>query len=264
MPSFQWIKLYHEILGDPKMGRLPDHLWRRCIELFLIAGQQDEGGFLPDVTDMAWILRAADDEVGATLEQLKTHGIVEQQDGRWFVIHFAERQAATPGADRVAQYRNRQRKQEYYEPETIEQQTGNEPVTECYTDKIREDKIRPDDSGNSEPEKRHRALSESEVKVKQLTEHFAAYSGLQLPIWDSKAKSRENSNLWKKPLEDILQLVDSDVGRAERLADAAIDRLRKGGCTIASPKSVIQTARALHAEGIASGANGRNRVMVEV
>ena len=24
-----WIKLYHEVLNDPKMGRLPDRLWRR-------------------------------------------------------------------------------------------------------------------------------------------------------------------------------------------------------------------------------------------
>jgi len=29
MGSPYWIKLYHEILNDPKMGRLPDRLWRR-------------------------------------------------------------------------------------------------------------------------------------------------------------------------------------------------------------------------------------------
>ena len=38
-----WIKLYHEILDDPKMGRMPDRLWRRTIELFLLAGELDGG-----------------------------------------------------------------------------------------------------------------------------------------------------------------------------------------------------------------------------
>ena len=27
-----WIKLYHEILDDPKMGRLSDRTWRRTNE----------------------------------------------------------------------------------------------------------------------------------------------------------------------------------------------------------------------------------------
>ena len=34
-----WIKLYLEILDDPKMDLLPDWLWRRAIELFLLAGE---------------------------------------------------------------------------------------------------------------------------------------------------------------------------------------------------------------------------------
>ena len=35
MSSFYWIKLYHEVLDDPKMALLPDRLWRRTIELFI-------------------------------------------------------------------------------------------------------------------------------------------------------------------------------------------------------------------------------------
>lgn len=32
-----WIKLYTEILNDPKMGRLTDRQYRTCINLFLDA-----------------------------------------------------------------------------------------------------------------------------------------------------------------------------------------------------------------------------------
>ena len=54
-----WIKLYLEILDDPKMGLLPDWLWRRAIELFLLAGENGNDGLLQPVTDLAWRLRVS-------------------------------------------------------------------------------------------------------------------------------------------------------------------------------------------------------------
>ena len=43
-----WLKLYIEILDDPKMAVLPDRLWRRIIELFLIAKKLHMNGHLPE------------------------------------------------------------------------------------------------------------------------------------------------------------------------------------------------------------------------
>ena len=63
MTGSYWIKLYHEILDDPKMGRLPDKLFRRVIELFLIAGETHENGKLPSIDDMAWRLRLDPEEL---------------------------------------------------------------------------------------------------------------------------------------------------------------------------------------------------------
>jgi hypothetical protein len=39
-----WVKLYIEILDDPKMGRLTNHLWRRAVELFLLADKESVEG----------------------------------------------------------------------------------------------------------------------------------------------------------------------------------------------------------------------------
>jgi len=52
-----WIKLYVEILDDAKMGRLSNHLWRRAVEFFLLAGREGNDGALPPVEEMAWTLR---------------------------------------------------------------------------------------------------------------------------------------------------------------------------------------------------------------
>lgn len=125
MPSKYWIKLYHEALHDPKMGRLSDHLYRRCIELFLLAGETDAEGALPPVGDMAWTLRTSDDALTQDLVQLAETGIVTKSEAGWIVTKFAARQEAVSGSERVQRYRERNRRAEY---------KCNVPVTKRYTD----------------------------------------------------------------------------------------------------------------------------------
>ena len=99
-----WIKLYHEILHDPKMGVLSDTLWRRVIELFLIAGEyggENKDGLLPPVAEIAWILHQPTEKVEEELTSLSTTGIIRRtEDGRWRVVNFAARQSATPDSVR--------------------------------------------------------------------------------------------------------------------------------------------------------------------
>jgi hypothetical protein len=150
MASTYWIKLYHEILHDPKMERLTDHQYRRCIELFLQAGESDMGGLLPPVNDMAWTFRTTEEAMLVDLVELSKVGIVNQNNGRWIVTHFADRQDPITPAEGMARLRDRRHKAEYYTdekeeaepevPETITQDSQpinppsedvvNEPVNE--------------------------------------------------------------------------------------------------------------------------------------
>jgi len=135
-PSKYWIKLYHEILHDPKMGRLPDNLWRRTIELFLMAGELDQDGELPAVSDMAWTLRVSEQELEQELEALAASGleIVTRTPSGWIVTRFADRQSAMSSAERTRRHRESKRKEEYYGDETDESQECNEDVTDRPTD----------------------------------------------------------------------------------------------------------------------------------
>lgn len=112
-----WIKLYHEIIDDPKMATLPDRLWRRTIELFLLAGKlcPDKSGELPDTRQLAWLLRMPTDDLQTDLVQLASTGILQATKTGWEVVNFNKRQSAVPGAERVKQHRERKQKQEYYE-----------------------------------------------------------------------------------------------------------------------------------------------------
>ncbi len=106
MKSNYWIKLYHEILDDPKMGRLPDALWRRTIELFLLAGEMEtDDGRLPPSGDMAWRLRLSDAALLADLEALAAIGILRHDVDGWWVANFSKRQGASPAAERMRKYR---------------------------------------------------------------------------------------------------------------------------------------------------------------
>ena len=88
----KWIKLHTEILTDPKMGRMSDKLFRRTIELFLLAGREDADGALPSVQDIAWHLRASEKEIRSQLEELAALGVIEVSDDAFTVAHFVERQ----------------------------------------------------------------------------------------------------------------------------------------------------------------------------
>lgn len=114
MPSKYWIKLYHEVLDDPKMCRLTDRLYRRTMELFLLAGKTGDDGSLPDVADMAWYLRIDEDALAQDLQELSEVGIVTQDDEGWFVTKFADRQEAVSSTERVRRFRDRQKKGRYY------------------------------------------------------------------------------------------------------------------------------------------------------
>jgi len=135
MASYYWIKLYHEILDDPKMGRLSDRLWRRTVEMFLFAGKHEGDGCLPPIEDMAWSLRVTPEQLQSELDELERIGIIRQDDGAGpFVVHFEQRQAPVPDADRKRNERQRRRHEQYAGASQDTTQERHEPVTSRDTD----------------------------------------------------------------------------------------------------------------------------------
>jgi len=156
MASNYWIKLYHEILDDPKMGMMEDHTYRRTIELMLIAGEMDAEGILPPINDIAWRMRTSQDDVLDVLERLQDLRIAHQEGDMWVLTNFAERQSPMSASERGRRFREAQRKREYYNGKTAAEQTvTNEETNDerkpndtfADIDKIRLDKIRLDKIG---------------------------------------------------------------------------------------------------------------------
>jgi DnaD/phage-associated family protein len=109
-----WAKIYIEIIDDPKMATLPDRLWRRILELFLLAKKFNDGGKLPDTKQIAWMLRMSTDELDLDMKQISSTKIIIQTETGWFIPNFEKRQAAATNTERVQQFRKRQQNEQYY------------------------------------------------------------------------------------------------------------------------------------------------------
>jgi DnaD/phage-associated family protein len=137
MASDYWIKLYTEILDDPKMGILSDRLWRRFFELCLMAARVDgvqKSGKLPRIEDIAWFLRLNIDELEDELSQLEAKDLITQTLEGWLIVNFQKRQKPVTSTDRWRAHRDRKRREEYYTNETqTKSLTETELITESQT-----------------------------------------------------------------------------------------------------------------------------------
>ena len=85
-----WIKLYVEMLDDPKVGLLPDAVKWRWVSSLLLAGELNEDGYLPDINDAAWRLHTNVETLQGEMRTLAGRGLVELREHpeggeRWYI-----------------------------------------------------------------------------------------------------------------------------------------------------------------------------------
>jgi len=127
------MKLWFDILRDPKMGMLPDRLWRRVIELFLLAGQNGEDGLLPEVATIAWQLNKSVPAIVTDLQKIAEVGIVQEiEEGRWIVTNFKKRNEPVDSRKRIKDFRQRERYEKGNADETEVKRECNEALQVRY------------------------------------------------------------------------------------------------------------------------------------
>jgi len=82
MASNYWAKLWIEMLDDPKVARLDDHLWRRWVEIILVTAEQiAQDGALPSWYVTAKRLNTSEEDLGRVLDQLVKIGLLTPPPG---------------------------------------------------------------------------------------------------------------------------------------------------------------------------------------
>lgn len=211
MASHYYIKLYFEILDDPKMCMLPDHLYRRVVELFLVAGRHKWSNDLPSLEVMAWTLRTSQDALESDLVELQnTTGIVQEiETGKWIVTNFEKRQTAATVNERVHRYREQKQKSEYYGNETLQNDVTNSNA------ELRVKDIVKDREGAADP------FSEMQATIERITGY---------PI----TPTPENI----KAINDLVAMNPIDEDFQDALA-----YLGGNGTVVRSPKSLVGSVR---------------------
>ena len=103
----QWLRFYNEALDDPKVQRLPAHLFRTWINILCLASTTADGT-LPSIDDMAFRLRMSSQDIEQHLSDLILAGLIDiTPDGR--VPHNWNRRqfVSDRSTERVRKHRKR-------------------------------------------------------------------------------------------------------------------------------------------------------------
>ena len=105
-----WFRIYDEALDDPRLQRLPASLFRAWFNVLCAASRN--GGTLPDLPDLAFMLRTRPGALSRRLEALKAAGLIEEAEGalrpvEWERRQFVERAADPTAAERMRRFRER-------------------------------------------------------------------------------------------------------------------------------------------------------------
>lgn len=125
-----WMRLYVEVLNDPKVQNLPDYLFKTWINLLLIARINNQRGKIPDsIKDLAFMLHFPEKKTIEHIDELARLGLID--DGimhNWEVRQFESDQDPT---NNERQKRYREKKQSVKKP------LHNGRVTRYITDEKR-------------------------------------------------------------------------------------------------------------------------------
>jgi len=136
-----WLKLYTEILEDPKYHRLSDNAKLGMIELMLVAKKTGVCGEIPNIEDVAFYTRRSVEWWQPVFEELSKIEYLVTNGSETIIRKFAERQSAVDDSIRMKKYRELKHKNEFAQRECNEPVTNRNGDSETETDKSREEKI---------------------------------------------------------------------------------------------------------------------------
>ena len=108
-----WLKLYTEILEDPKYNRMSDNTKIGMYELLLVAKRFGDDGSLPPIEDVAFYTRRTVEWWQVVYDELRSIEFLVSNGHDVIIRKFSERQAAISDAQRHVEYRKRKHSKEF-------------------------------------------------------------------------------------------------------------------------------------------------------
>lgn len=101
--------MYHDVLSDPKIQRLPIELRWRWVELLCVASKSKTRGELPSMDDIAYLIRTPKPRAQQIVNAMIENNLIDKVAGQPLRIHdWDQHQRSSDGsAERVRRYRER-------------------------------------------------------------------------------------------------------------------------------------------------------------
>ena len=87
-----WLRLYTEVLNDPKVQKLDGNSFKFWINLLCCAKEYSNDGILPDIEGIAFHLRIKEDAAQKYLEKMIESGLVEIEANTYIIHGWSTRQ----------------------------------------------------------------------------------------------------------------------------------------------------------------------------
>ena len=71
-----WLRLYTEVVNDPKVQKLDGESFKVWVNLLCIAKETDRSGSLPPLSDLVFLLRMEEKKLRKKLAVLKNSGLI--------------------------------------------------------------------------------------------------------------------------------------------------------------------------------------------
>lgn len=99
---------------------------------------------------------------------------------------------------------------------------------------------------------------------KALEEQFIDSTGLKSPSTNTAKQRSTAGELWWSQLIEIAKETDWDIARGQMLIRRTVDQMRKDKLTISSPKSIVNVAKSIIAEGTGRSISGAREFLDEL
>ena len=217
-----WFRFYTEALDDPKVQRLPPHLFKTWVNLLCLACAN--GGKFPSLDDIGFRLRMSAHDLQQQFDELVLADLIDiGNDGKRAPHNWVKRQfVSDTSTERVRKHRQNKEKQECNVDETFHE---TPPETETETETETENKI---------------ATSENEAEHAGGREEIQGLNGSTAEIVGGVAKLLNNL---APDYETAKRIVTSNVGFYGPVA--VRDGYAELMADIADNKVVIPSAKTL-------------------
>ncbi|TNE38293.1 MAG: hypothetical protein EP345_17415 [Sphingomonadales bacterium] len=137
-----WLRIYSEVLNDPKVQKLPAETFKGWINILCLAAQND--GALPSDDDIAFALRIDGKRAEKLMKQLSDAGLIDVSETGRSPHNWNGRQYKSDvSTERVKRFRERSKKQSETATETPPEQSRNRAEAEA--EQKRANETQPDD-----------------------------------------------------------------------------------------------------------------------